>query len=199
MCQEIKMTDLVCLESELRFHCFFTATVEMYTFRWMYIWMFHQEFHVPKQEVLKPYISAILWVDFPLHKPYPYSLYIGEVSSILGTRNVWWIFTKLLISLTSGSPILSWGQGFHVGSLRSLPDPYVCLFVKSSYIKLLGGSFPNWVQLVNVLKYDISGLKLFVSVFDQLLLFKRCSSSLPFGGWEDDFLLFYRLWLYWFP
>ena len=27
----------------------------------------------------------ILWLGFPLHEPYPYSFYIGEDSSILGT------------------------------------------------------------------------------------------------------------------
>ena len=37
----------------------------------------HQEFHVPKMEV-----------DFPLHRPYPYCVSIGEDSSILGAMLV---------------------------------------------------------------------------------------------------------------
>ena len=37
---------------------------------------FHQEFQVPKMEVLNSY-KAILGLVFPLHKPYPYSEHIG--------------------------------------------------------------------------------------------------------------------------
>ena len=32
--------------------------------------------------------KAVLRVDIPLHKPYPYSLYHGEDSSILGTNEM---------------------------------------------------------------------------------------------------------------
>ena len=39
------------------------------------ITMFHQEFQVPKMEESWTLCSAILRVGFPLHKPYPYSLY----------------------------------------------------------------------------------------------------------------------------
>ena len=36
----------------------------------------------------EPY-SRLFWgVGFPLYKPYPYSLYIGEDSSILGTNEM---------------------------------------------------------------------------------------------------------------
>ena len=53
---------------------------------------FHQqEFQVPKMEVLN-LIAGDLGVDFPLHRPYPYSLHHGEDSSILGT------FPKCLVS-----------------------------------------------------------------------------------------------------
>ena len=47
----------------------------------------HQEFQVPKVQVLN--LKKLFWgVGFPLHKPYPYSLYSGEDSSILGTNEM---------------------------------------------------------------------------------------------------------------
>ena len=36
----------------------------------------------------EPPCKPVLGVDFPLHKPYPYSLYHGEDSSILGTNEM---------------------------------------------------------------------------------------------------------------
>ena len=47
---------------------------------------FHQKFQVPKMEESWALFSAILGVGFPLHKPYPYSLYHSEDTSVLGTK-----------------------------------------------------------------------------------------------------------------
>ena len=47
-----------------------------------------QEFQVPKMKVLNLF-SAVLGMEIPLHKPYPYSLYDGEDEpSILGTNEM---------------------------------------------------------------------------------------------------------------
>ena len=50
----------------------------------------HQEFQVPKMEVLN-LIRLFLGMGFPLHKPYPYSLYRWGFRSLLGTWNSWWM------------------------------------------------------------------------------------------------------------
>ena len=47
---------------------------------------------------------AILEVGFPFHKPYPYSLYIGEDTSILGTGNVWWTIIQTVIETGKRDP-----------------------------------------------------------------------------------------------
>ena len=45
----------------------------------------------PKKKTLSGYFGGL---GFPLHKPYPYSLYRFSDSSILGTWNVWWFHSR---------------------------------------------------------------------------------------------------------
>ena len=60
-----------------------------------------QHFRYLKWRYTEPY-KAILRVGFPLHKPYPYSLYRWVVSTfILGTCNVWWFAPPIFQSFES--------------------------------------------------------------------------------------------------
>ena len=58
---------------------------------WVVTTRIHQEFQEPKMEGFLYLIFGYFGGgETPLHKPYPYSLYRFEDSSILGTWNAWW-------------------------------------------------------------------------------------------------------------